>query len=190
MQIRREPRPRGRRAERTRLKRNAVHRALRKTLYVRPKRLGHEWADRMQHAENRIERRRKHRLLRRIRAHRRLDALEIPVAEVAPNEVVERLCNAVELVLRDGRAVCARREFESREHPTIKQRQRRWLRRGIGLREIRQSESRRVPQLVREVSPEIKARACIACQWNLRGRRRNTRRSTEARHHLLRSIFR
>src|ERR1044072_2618043 len=89
-------------------------------------------------------------------SHVRLRQLDVPIAEVVPEEVVERVDSLVELVRLDGRRDLARGLVQARDNPAVVQRP--TLRvafeaatnlRALGVQE---AEARGVPNLVGEVA--------------------------------------
>src|SRR5205085_2433436 len=93
------------------------------------------------------------------RRHVRLRKLDVPVAEVVPEKMVDGLHGLVEVVALDCVADCTRRAVEARDYPAVVQRPTFALafKPAAHLRALRveEAEARSVPDFVGEVSVRL-----------------------------------
>ena len=116
--------------------------------------------ERAKHGLERVgEHRRRLALRRVVRAEEHgLGELDEPVAEIVPEEAVERERRVVEPVGVEPRVRRVDRQIEAREDPAVRERRRhrhRAIERDAG--EVLRHEARRVPHLVGEVSVPLDA---------------------------------
>ncbi len=158
---------------------------------VGPQGLGDERRDRVQHPENRIEDRAEDDLLDGVVVDGGLDGLEVAVADISPDEVVERVDERVELVVVEGLLGVVEGLAETGEDPAIDEPgvgDRNGLGGGGGVGQSLQREAGGVPGLVGEVASDVELRRGVASERLVVGRGRGTGGGTERRDHGLRRI--
>ena len=139
----------------------------------RPQLFSDERHLRMKEPQRCIKHRAQHLLLRSVGLHGGLDCFQIPITHLAPHKVIGGVSGIVETVSRKGAFVGCQRVRKPRNNPSINQRPSGRINGWVtsDRRQVAKCKSRCIPDLIGEISANVKAGAGVQGQWRISTRR-------------------